>query len=455
MKTEKQVSVCLLIWMLSLAVVQAATFNTGTNWYETAGKPFYGNDPKEGTVRLYSRDFRVWIPDTPGIEVKGAIFFWPGDGNDYRTRVTQTNFQDVARSLDFALIGMNNGWHPSSTFPAETGGGLLRILQAAAQASGHPELAASPHMHTGFSRGAYSSADCGQAASERIIAYAPIRGGGTPYPPYLAMIPETLQKVPGIFLPGSTDVQDSGTRCSYVENTFGTLRTNTYPVAFGVDRGIWHTPDAGQSWEMGMYYMAETCRKRVELAGGWPAPTNGFVVLPNLPLESGWLGQSEDFSTNSYNNTSIRSYPFPYIASYGSYTDAVANASWMPSEGAAIAYRAFAATDGTVYSQVNSGFRNGPLYITNVGAFANCYNGSNLVVSVNPRTFDDTRTILEMDLYLDSTVIATDTSAADGWGFSVTVTNAARGVHALTVVAEADSGEKTSCFRTIVIQNNP
>jgi hypothetical protein len=96
--------------------------------------------------------------------------------------------------------------------------------------------------------------------------------------------------------------------------------------------------------------MAETYRKRVELAGGYPEPTNGLIILPNLALTDGWLGQSEDFSTNGANNITIKGYPFPYIAPYGSYTDEVVNASWMPSEGAAIAYRAFSATDGITYS---------------------------------------------------------------------------------------------------------
>lgn len=421
----------------------SATFDTSTNWLETS---------ISGDISQQSRVFRVWVPDSL-VDVNGAIFFWPGDGQHWEYRASDPKFQAVAESLDFALIGIGSSGTFGIYFPAENEKALLHMMQAAANASGHPELAAAPHMHTGFSRGAWTSAFNGQHASERIIAYAPIRGASSSFYSF-GVWPETVCKIPGIFLPGGRE-PNSLCKCSVVEDVFEELRGNDYPAAFAVDRGIGHDPDAGQSWEMGLYYMAETCRKRVDLTGGWPAVTNGFVTLPNLALTNGWLVQSEDFNTNGANNTSIQSYPFPDIAPYNAYTGDVANASWLPSEGAAMAYRAFAATDGTLYSSVNNGFRNGPLIITNLYAFSVYTNGQTFAAEINPRTFDDSRTIQSMDLYLDATLISTDTNSADGWAFSTPISNTWRGVHAVIVVAEATTGERTSCFRIIVVNDDP
>jgi len=191
---------------------------------------------------------------------------------------------------------------------------------------------------------------------------------------------------------------------------------------------------------------------RVSLEG-YPDPENGVIYLPNLPLEDGWLGQSEDFSTNTpENNITIKGYEFPYIAPYGSYTDEVANASWMPSEDAAMAYRSFSAYTGPeIYDGL---YRNGPLAIENLESFS-CFNsGETIEFTVNPRDFDETRTIEKMELYLDADLMAQDTDESNGWGFNITQ-NAERGVHGLVVVATALNGDKTSCFRAILIDDPP
>ena len=428
--------------LIFAGILNAAYFDATNVWLETS---------TSGTVSKRTRDFRMFIPDNTN-QIKGAIFFWPGDDDDVRWRVTQKKFQDTAASLDFALIGIGKvGNNFTVTFPAEAEKCLSNFLKIAAQVSGRLELTEVPHMHTGFSRGAWNCLNAGQAASEQVISYAPSRGAGIPFTGYSAIVPKTVQKIPAIFLPGSEDFKATGTHSSLIKNTFQILRSNDYPVAFGVDRRADHNSDVGQSWEIGFYYMTEVYRKRVNTAGGYPEPVNGKITLPNLSLENGWLGQSEEFNTSTANNTSLKSYPFPYIASYNSYTGEVVNASWMPSEGAAIAYRAFAANYGTVYESINGGFRNGPVYITNLGAFALANNNSNLTVNVNSRTFN----AIQMELYLDDVVIAQDTDGANGWAFSTVLSNAWRGVHALTVVATDADGGQTSCFRTIVVQNEP
>ncbi len=431
MKTKKYLTLCLMIWAMTLATASAVTFHS-TNWLETS---------TSGAVMGKGMSFNVWIPDTPDVEIKGVLFWWHGTGYWYPY---QTYFKIAATALDFAIIHRQyTDYPPVSYFPDETKNAFDQILQKAAEVSGHPELTAVPQMHTGFSGGGVQCHAYPHLISERVIAAASIQGvaGGS----VEQLTAEALCRVPVIFLAGCLDGPVSA---NSIENIFDEERSFGSPAAFAaypVPHAVYIPPV-----ELAMYYMTETYRKRLELAGGDPEPTNGLVRLPEIALTNGWLAQSEDFasSTNFPN-----AYSFPEIAPYNAYTGEVTNASWLPTEGAAMAYRAFAATDGETYSWVNSGFLNGPLAITNLVAFTVYTNGQTILVGINPRTFDDTRTIEQMSLYLDDTAVGTDTN--EPWMFDLTLTNAWRGLHALIAVAEGDDGEKTSCFRVIVINDEP
>jgi hypothetical protein len=445
MKTKKYLTLCLIIWALTMATVNAVTFHS-TNWLETS---------TSGAVMEKSMSFNVWIPDTPDVEIKGVLFwwhgstYWPNNWSENPNSIVQ-RLRQTATALDFAIIHRKETQYPPVTcFPDETVNAFQKILQVAAEVSGHPELTTVPQMHTGFSGGGVQCHSYPHLISERVIAAASIQGvrGG-----YWGngcsteqLVAESLDSVPIIFLAGRLD---GNVPANSIEDIFDEERPFGSPVAFAaypVQHAI-YVP----FMEMGLYYMTETYRKRLELAGGYPGPTNGLVRLPEIPLTNGWLVQSEDFSGN---NVSTNAYAFPESAPYNAYTGDVVNASWLPTEGAAMAYRAFAATDGETNSWVNDGFKNGPLAITNLVAFTVYTNGQTISIGIDPRTFDGFRTIEQMNLYLDDTVVGTDTNSP--WEFNIALTNAWRGLHALTAVAEGDDGEKTSCFRVIVVNDEP
>ncbi len=415
-----------------------------TNWISTNTRKLAGG---VGDVHEKGMSFETWIPDTPEVELKGVLFWWHGSGYWYPY---QAQFKRVAKSLDFAIIHRKDTDYPTvACFPDETVDAFQKILQRAADVSGHPELTAVPHMHTGFSGGGIQCHSYPYLISERVIAGASIQGVRAGYFGYGCsveqLVAESLDQIPLLSLAGRSDTPVPP---NTVENIFDEERTFNRPAAFAaypVAHAVYIPP-----MEMALYYMTETYRKRLELAGGYPEPTNGLIVLPEIALTNGWLAQSEDFNNS---NVSTNSYPFPEISPYTNYTNDVENASWLPTEGAALAYQAFASTDGTTYSWVNSGFRNGPLALTGVSAFASCTNGQLLSLTIDPRTFDDTRTINQMNLYLDDAAVGTDTNAP--WMFDLTLTNAWRGVHALIVTAEGDDDEKTSCFRVIVVNDEP
>jgi len=388
--------------------------------------------------------FDIWVPPDATRRLRGAVYWWPGSGGSFQGMARWRVAQNFSRAADLALIGAALSFpnsNPNQAFEA--------FMTEAGRVTDRPELADAPHLHIGHSLGAIGSDQGSLRTGQRSLGFASVRGGGFNQTLFDNRSPGRL--TPGIYLPGSVDT-NSITRADFVRQfDFLPSRANQRPVAYALDLFRGHN-DFGQSYEMGLYFLSETLKAQ-RRHGGLDLP------LSSIPLESGWLGEIaiQDGLEMIPDETS----PFPEVAPYEQFTGDVARASWLPTKGAAFAYRAFTAWSGVfLHAAREDGtgprdeFPNGPLVLEGIGMLELFEEGERIVFSVNPRDFGEEVGLENMTLYRDGVPVQTLLEAGDdGWVFDVPL--GPRGVQGLVVIAEDGAGNRTSAFRAVSVVPEP
>ena len=402
---------------------------------------------------LKTADFRIYTPaaiDSP--RIRGVIFLYPGSGGDWRFRADDVVWQEAARSLGFALVGVGSNGGYTSISETEARASLNAILASAAAVTGRAEIVNAPIVSTGFSLGGFVSTEYANEVPERVIAAVGQRGSTA----FLSNHAAESRNVPTLFIPGSLDTNGL-TNPNVTASNFASWRANGGHAAYAVD---WRTPHdtfVNQSWSMAWTWIAESIKLRYD-EGIVPSTTAGNpVALADIPLESGWLGQRAYVTSTTGADRSS----FVEIAPYSEYSQNPAQASWLPNEAVARAYQAMTSYDGNTTrtgiplqgplsidgdaapsSTIQPGQVNPPqLAVKNVG--------ETITISVSPREFDDARSIVSMEYYDGDQLLGTQTNPnSSGWNWDHTLST--KGIHTLTVVATDSAGNKSSAFRTVV-----
>lgn len=387
---------------------------------------------------LLTNVYRLWIPSTEPV-VRGVIFIGPGGGGDARYMVHDPVAQEAARAIGFALIGYtsNDGGSMNLGFPDKVKPAVQAVLDAAAEVSGRPEIANAPLCITGLSAGGFQSGYLAMDWPERTISFVAHRGI------YSRALSAETKKVPGLMIAGSTDVNPA-THPYAMKTYFSSWRSQGGQVAFAVDWGTSHTMRGNQGWEATFAWFVEVVNLRYPRplmpstvpGAGWPA-------LISLPDDSGWLGDNASFSAAT--TPSVTS-PFTPVAPYASYTGALTNASWLPNEACARMYRALTSTDRASRSVVPL---QGPLRIVSPAQYADPVAvGTSVSIELDPREFDNTNALVQVQFYNGATLLGTVT---DGPDWSLSFTPDAAGAHILTVVATDVLGNQRDAFRTLYV----
>lgn len=405
----------------------------------------------------YTASYRVFVPlsvDAP--VVRGVIMIYGGTGGDYRYYVDDPILQDAARCLGFALIGADSyGYGAIGTSQAPAS--LQTILTAAANATARPELVNAPIISTGHSLGGFSSCRWAAYAPQRTLAVVGQRGSEGPYASELA----ASRKVPLMIIPGSADtngITNPGTMISVYRQWRGAAAPDGHG-SWAVDWTMPHDSFGNQTWPMVWTYIAEAISTRYPT--GVPSTTPGNpVTLVEIPLESGWLGQNAYVTSSTGSDRSS----FCNIAPYNDYVGTKTDASWLPNETVARVFQAFNSYDGNTSRTAIP--RQCPLAIVGDAAppppavpavygvsidpqLAVWDRGSTITLTVDPREFDDVRSIVQMVFY-DGTLLLGTRTAPDGDGkWRLPVTLSTIGIHSLTAIATDSAGNKTSTFQTV------
>lgn len=408
--------------------------------------------------------YTIYIP--PAIEtprIKGVVFLYGGTGGDWRFRAKDPIWQDAARSLGFALIGVDPyGFSAIGSNASQAQSALQNILAAAAAATGHAELVNVPIVSTGVSLGGFSSTLWAYHNPGRVIAIAAQRGAVSFSQPSSG---ESLN-VHTALIPGSWDSNGS-TNPRVLRGLYSQWRGISNPngrAAWAVDWMSGHDPFVkNQSWAFAWSWIAESIALRYP-ANTVPSTAPGNPVpLNTVPLASGWLGHpSVAISSNNFSLSGADSSSFCQVAPYSQYIGDASLASWLPNEALARVYRAFNSFD--VVSTRTVIPLQGPLAIigdaapaasvpnqTDVPQLASWEVGTTINITLDPREFDDVRAIASMEYYDGATLLATQSAAGGDGVWSLPYTLATVGIHSLTVTATDTAGIKTSAFRTVAV----
>jgi hypothetical protein len=128
------------------------------------------NDADLGMV--VQGDFTMWLPDDVS-RPRGLIYILPGSGGNSQSSAIAPYYQQQARALGFGVVGygVHGAVTPNFRWDRDLTS-LQRSLDAAAAASGHPELSNAPVALTGASAGGYYSFALSKANPTRVIAAA-------------------------------------------------------------------------------------------------------------------------------------------------------------------------------------------------------------------------------------------------------------------------------------------
>ncbi|MGB6220134.1 hypothetical protein [Haloferula sp.] len=137
--------------------------------------------------RLSIAQFRLWIPPTIESKINGVFIITPGRNNDGRNFIHQKEFQELAESWGFAIMGNFLKGTPNDKdtyqmdFRGATANVLVQALKKFSEISDHNELASAPIFLFGISAGGNVSVQFPGFFPERTIgvaAYVPTAGPG-------------------------------------------------------------------------------------------------------------------------------------------------------------------------------------------------------------------------------------------------------------------------------------
>ena len=378
------------------------------------------------------RTFRMWVP--PEVEtVRGAVFVWAGAGQDWRERAEWLPFQNAARALGFALIATTD--NELGTTQAEVDVALDRIMDAAAQSSGHAELATAPLALAGFSQGGFRSAFATAVASGRVIGFVGHKGT------QVVSLTDEGQEAPALMIAGASDGNFTP---EFVRQAFQTWRNEGGLAAYAVDWGVGHNDLGNQGWELAWYWLSEVVRLRLPDAPASGEP-GGAVELADVAIEDGWLGDKPRFRRDG---TPFVTNPFFRIAPYAEFQGSPDAASWLPSAGAAFAYRAFTSTDE---AERDDPPYQTPLVIRQPEALDSLAVDQPVTVEIDLRGFAE-GSVQSVALYDGADSLGVASSTGDLWTFEWTP--GTTGIKALVAIARDDAGVQRTTFRTVIVKSS-
>ena len=392
--------------------------------------------------------FHMWLPDDMPT-VRGLVFESVAGCGASHAQAKNPRIQRLAHALGFGLVGQGSlsrtqgCWFGETR--AETEQFLQSALDAAAAASGHPELVNAPVALTGHSWGGHNSHLIATRVPSRVVGFAGRRGFVIDRTsPYLDA-GEGAAQVPGIFILGTED-EVSLLRADVQQPDFDDWRGQNAHVAFAAEWSKVHA-DTMQTQDMAWYWLSEVIRLRYP-EGQFPSTTPGEpMILNDIDTNAGWLGETPRFSPEFHASAA------PEIFPVTSYPGDAGTASWLPSEGAANVYRAVTAIADRQYvpgDQIYPGPMRfaSPSYMQYMQSPVTYHAGDHIPIQIDPFLFDDEHTITEMTFFAGDQVIGTDTEGPD-WRMFHRLDDV--GIHGLTVVATNELGAQTFAFRAVAV----
>lgn len=291
----------------------------------------------QGAVYTYDhptsdRKSSIWIPD--GVTtIRGILLNGNGANSDSTGEVNHLHKRAFCEKFDFALMatGYYHGfWEHNGHLDMEA---MTNAIQAAATASGHPELVNAPFVTYGFSNGGQMAYGLMHWIPDRVIAFCANKGVA-----YRADGANPPLTVPGILIAGATD---SAARRTSISNVYTIGRSEGAPWAWLEEHNVAH--ERGNAEALLFAFYAEVIEQRYP-ANLYPTAESQPTLLPVVET-NGWLVSSSpaDWATG-----------FCEIQPSAGYVGDKNAHGWVPSEDIAHIFRAVASYDTSVSTGFNT-----------------------------------------------------------------------------------------------------
>ena len=394
------------------------------------------------------KDHSLWVPpveQTPVIH--GVLWYWPGSGGDTRGSVENPQFQNAARAMGFALMGVRGNFGIDYTGGQTAQSILENALGMAADVSGRSEIANAPLALHGYSAGGYDVTKAVIEAPSLVLGAAGYMGFRQP--PYQSgvgfVLPDAAAATPTLAVAGSND----GTiEPGELQREWRRWRVdNAAQTAFAVDWNVGHNDSAGQARELGLFFLAESAKRRTPQS--WD-PLAARPVLSSIE-DGAFLGQMPEFDNSLVggdNSAVLESSPFAMIEPEDTAIGDLTDRTWLPSEAAAMAYRAVTSFDGNTGRF--EGPRNGPLQFESPTAFELIETGQPITLTLDTRELTQVQRIV---VYDGADPLGDAIWNGQRWTFTHSFSDA--GLHGLVAVASQTGGAMTSAFRAVAVVPEP
>lgn len=274
--------------------------------------------------------FRAWAP--PEVErVRGVLFYIPGNGGNTRGITSNAGWQEMARQMGFAVVGVQHTVLPDGnhfylgTDPINGAANMQSLLDGMAASLGRPEISNAPMLPFGTSAGGWGASMVAEFFPERVLGFVADKGANLSFTPLFP----AHTSMPGLFVYGEADEQVSP---YYVNDVYQSWRSQGAEVAQIVD---W-TGHAQLSDHLRNAFIQQVVKERYP-AGQLPSLVPGNPLqLVEIPESAAWRGE---VPTLNDPNFITRRLPWPEIAPADEYGSGADEASWLLNETMARVYR--------------------------------------------------------------------------------------------------------------------
>ncbi len=400
------------------------------------------NDNTDGST------YRVSLP--PGTEpIRGILFWWPGTAGDDRHFTTDPNFRKIADQWRFAVVSPKGNYDstPNSVqFSQPKLGFLFDRLSQIAKTTGRPEIVNAPFVLSGMSAGAYSTSLSLCIWPERTIA-AIAQEGWTDFPysifyPGFTTLPALAQEIPALNLGGQLEGTQSPPSVIFpAMNGYRARGLTRSAVAMCWGRGHTFSNTGAAYNSVALYWLDQVMAAGRYLPAQAPS-ANTAPVLGSLAIANGWWGARNCTNTKGASNfyeLSGGSSRYLNIAPDATFTGVkdISNDlvdSWLPTESAARAYRAFVSLPTITFSAP--------------AQFTSGLTGVATTLSISENGFGTGLT--KVEFYENNTKIGEDTASP----YTLSWTPATTGARNITAIASDANGPKYTAF-TLFIASDP
>ncbi|MFK5921988.1 MAG: hypothetical protein QM496_07400 [Verrucomicrobiota bacterium] len=275
-------------------------------------------------VKLNTVTFRAWLPksDDP---IRGTLILIPGRHGDGRGMAETSDWQEVAESVNFAIMACQFADGDKYLYQNDSDQILCGVVDEAlmklAKLSGHEEIGVAPVAFWGTSAGSNFSSHYCNYKSKRVAAFASSKGTFGPN----HINSRAKSYIPMFFAIGKND------RKEWVDvslKNYNESRNSQSPWTLALHPAEGH--GVGKSKALAQAWLTSVLRQRLGLppneqrTPSRPSSLSSNKMKP-IKVKEGWLGDPETLE----------------IAAYNDFKKRKKEATWLPDENVALAWKAY------------------------------------------------------------------------------------------------------------------